>query len=337
MRYVVLGAGAVGGTVGGRLAQSGREVVLVARGAHAAAIRAHGLRLAAPDGVYVARLQVVEHPRELRLRPDDVLLLTTKTQDTAALLDGVAAVPVGDAVAGAQLPVFCVQNGVANERIALRRFARVYGAVVMLPADHLEPGQVTAQGAPYSGLLDVGRYPAGSDALAQAVAADLTESRFVSRAVGDVMRWKYKKLLLNLGNAGEALFGTDLDVDDLADVHGLVERAREEAVECFRRAGIDWVTDDEWFARRGRQVEWTPVEGRSRAGGSTWQSVVRGAGVETDYLNGEIVLLGRLHGVATPVNEMLQQQVGALVRAGGRPGDLRPKQLLDALEATADG
>jgi 2-dehydropantoate 2-reductase len=48
MRYIVIGAGAVGGTIGGRLFESGHDVVLVARGPHLDALRAHGLRLATP-------------------------------------------------------------------------------------------------------------------------------------------------------------------------------------------------------------------------------------------------------------------------------------------------
>ncbi len=50
MRYIIIGAGAVGGTIGGCLFQGGHDVVLVARGAHLDALRAHGLRLATPLG-----------------------------------------------------------------------------------------------------------------------------------------------------------------------------------------------------------------------------------------------------------------------------------------------
>ena len=49
MRYIIIGAGAVGGTIGGRLAGAGCEVVLVARGAQRAALAGHGLRLKVPD------------------------------------------------------------------------------------------------------------------------------------------------------------------------------------------------------------------------------------------------------------------------------------------------
>src|SRR4051812_34191629 len=127
VRFVILGAGAVGGTVGGLLHDSGHDVVLVARGAHAAGMRTDGLRLATPDRVITAHVEVVDDPTALKLRDDDMLVVTTKTQDTTALLDIVAGLTVNGASAAAVLPLFCVQNGVANERIAARRFADVHG------------------------------------------------------------------------------------------------------------------------------------------------------------------------------------------------------------------
>jgi 2-dehydropantoate 2-reductase len=322
MRFVVLGAGAVGGTIGGRLADAGHEVVLVARGAHAAAMRTDGLRLATPERVITVRVPVMEQVDALDLRDDDVLLLTTKTQQTA---------PVLDAVPRRDLPVVCAQNGVANERMAARRLSRVYGAVVMLPAAFLEPGRVDAQGTPHSGLLDLGCYPAGADDTAAAIASALSDSGFVAQAVPDVMRWKYAKLLRNLGNAIEALCGHDLSDEEARQVAELDARARAEAEAVYAAAGIGWASDDEWTARRGLQVQWAPVEGRSRTGGSTWQSLVRGGDVEADYLNGEIVLLGRLHGVPTPVNRLLQTQAVEAARRGARPGDVRPSVLVEQL------
>src|SRR3954454_18042184 len=131
MRFVILGAGAVGGTVGALLHDSGHDVVLVARGAHAAAIGSRGLRVAMPSRVLTAHLPVVGDAGRLHLHRDDVLMLATKSQDTVALLDSVAALPVDGTPASAVLPVFCVQNGVANERMAARRFADVHGVVVM--------------------------------------------------------------------------------------------------------------------------------------------------------------------------------------------------------------
>jgi 2-dehydropantoate 2-reductase len=314
---VVLGAGAVGGTVGGRLVDAGHDVLLVARGEHGRALRTAGLRLATPDRLLQLDVEVCASAADVGWRADDVALVATKTQDTVGAL---AAVP-------ADVAVCCVQNSVANERIALRRHDNVYGVVVMLPAALTGPGRIDAQGAPHSGLLDIGRFPAGTDDVAEQVAADLTSAGFVSRAVADVMRWKHAKLLRNLDNAVEALVGVDAMADPaLAPVHAAL---RAEAEAALRAAGNDWATDAEWTERRGEQVQWRPVEGRDRTGGSSWQSLDRGAAsIETDYLNGEIVLLGRLYGVPTPYNAAVQRLAAAAVRAGARPGAMSAAELV---------
>ncbi len=66
-----------------------------------------------------------------------------------------------------------------------------------------------------------------------------------------------------------------------------------------------------------------------RHGSSTWQSLERRAGTtEVDYLNGEVVLLGRLHGVPTPVNAVLQRVAARMAREGMAPGSFRESDLL---------
>src|SRR5689334_23532453 len=118
MRYVVIGAGAIGGTIGGLLAESGQEVVLVARGAHLAALRESGLQLDDPERSRTLRLPAVGDVGEVGWRPGDIALLCTKTQDTEAVLDAMHA-------AAPDVPVVCAQNGVANERFAAARFGQV--------------------------------------------------------------------------------------------------------------------------------------------------------------------------------------------------------------------
>ncbi|HLK44528.1 MAG TPA: 2-dehydropantoate 2-reductase N-terminal domain-containing protein, partial [Acidimicrobiales bacterium] len=87
MRFVIFGAGAIGGVLGGRLHQHGADVVLIARGAHLDAIRAAGLRLQDPDGEVTLPVAAVGHPRDAALREGDVVVLAMKSQDTAAALD----------------------------------------------------------------------------------------------------------------------------------------------------------------------------------------------------------------------------------------------------------
>ncbi len=90
------------------------------------------------------------------------------------------------------------------------------------------------------------------------------------------------------------------------------------------------MTAEEDAERRKGLLTIKPVEGTPRGGGSSWQSLARGTGtVEADYLNGEIVLLGRLHGVATPANELVRQLVNRAAREGTRPGALTPAEFLD--------
>ncbi|CAN5611030.1 2-dehydropantoate 2-reductase N-terminal domain-containing protein [soil metagenome] len=325
MRYVVFGAGAIGGVVGGRLAEHGRDVVFVARGAHLDALRADGLLLRSPDGDVRVPAIVTGSITDVGVRPDDIVLLTVKGQDTVAALDAVVA-----AVPDSQRPpaLVCAQNGVENERLALRRFPDVYGMVVVLPATHLEPGVVVASSAPVTGMLDLGRIPTGADDLARRVAADLSASTFSSRAVDDVLRVKRRKLLLNLGNALEAAAGPG------SGTRRLYERARDEALACFGAAGLEVASAEEDRARREGVLDVRPVDGERRGGGSTWQSLARASGsVEVDLLNGEIVLLGRLHGVPTPVNELLQRVAWRLARSGAPPGSVTAR----ALEAELAG
>ena len=76
------------------------------------------------------------------------------------------------------------------------------------------------------------------------------------------------------------------------------------------------------------------VAGEPRPGGSTWQSLRRGAGsIETDYLNGEIVLLGRVHGIPTPANETVQALANELSRNGKGPGGVSVDDVLARIES----
>ncbi|MEU9317711.1 2-dehydropantoate 2-reductase N-terminal domain-containing protein [Streptomyces sp. NPDC048295] len=331
MRYVVIGAGAVGGAIGGRLAEAGHEVVLVARGAQYEALRTGGLRLVTPEGAHTHRLPVVDRPEALGLTAKDVLVLAVKTQDSAAALDTWSVRPVaGGGTAGERLPLICAQNGVESERLALRRFHRVYGMCVWLPATFVRPGEVLAAGTPLTGILHLGRYPTGTDGTARLIAAGLEESKLLAPVVPDVMRWKYGKLLSNLANAIEAVTGP-LGGQDALD---LFERAHTEGTAVLTAAGIDPVGREEQAAVRAGRIRFEPFDGSPRGGGSSWQSLSRGTGtIEADFLNGEIVLLGRLHGVPTPVNEVLRRTANAFARERREAGSMPVAELVALVDA----
>lgn len=315
MRFVVFGAGAVGGVVGGLLARSGRDVALVARGEHGRLIAEHGLTVRTPGGEFQVQPPVAATPTDLGLVDGDVILLAVKGQHTEEALDALLA-----AGADRWLPVVCLQNGVANEPRVAARFDRVYGVTVMAPTVYLEPGAVEAKAGPVAAILDIGRYPSGVDDIAQAVSDAFTGAGMVSEVRPDIMRWKWSKLLLNLTNAIEVVCGPAARISPLGGAVVLEGRSVLDA------AGIDHVTAEQDRDRRGDILQWTP---RPDLGGSSWQSVARGAGsVETDHLNGEIVRLGAAHGVPTPVNSVLLRRALEQAASGEGPGTLPPDVIL---------
>jgi 2-dehydropantoate 2-reductase len=324
MRLVILGTGAIGGAVGGFLAEAGRDVALIARGAQRSAIAEVGLRVETPDRAFVVRPPVVDSASRIDWRAGDVVLLAVKTQDAGAALRELTAAAPG-------APVVCLTNGLEAERLALRHTPDVYAACVMMPATYLVPGVVQVWSAPAPGVIDLGRYPGGSrpggDEQAAAIASELRAAAFVSDVCPDIERWKRGKLLANVANMAEALCGRGARRSEVAT------RARGEAIACFDAAGLPYASLAESEARYAA-VHPRPIEGAKRAGGSTWQSLARGArSLETDYLNGEIVLLGRLHGVATPVNALLQRLGADAARRGLAPGSM-PLAELEALAET---
>ena len=76
------------------------------------------------------------------------------------------------------------------------------------------------------------------------------------------------------------------------------------------------------------------MDGLTRSGGSSWQSLARqSGGIETAYLNGEIVLLGRLHDICTPVNRALTELALRAAREGEQPGSLTKLEIEQAISS----
>jgi len=289
VRYVVLGAGAVGGTLGISLAESGGDVVLIARNEHARAVRQDGLTLRTPVGSRTTRFDVFESPEGVGWRDQDVLLLCVKSQDTVAAL---AAVPT-------HVPIVCAQNGVTNEPAAAERFEDVYGMMVWTPAVHLHPGVVAAYAEP-AAVLRLGSY-AGPGNLAEPIAADLTRAGLDAEAVADIMQIKHGKLLGNLGNVLDAYCIRD---DSLSPMY---RAAMAEGGECLRAAGIAFMPRRELFDDMQSRMTHGKIDGEARPGGSTWQSAARNTATELPYLNGYICELGTKLGMPTPVNDALMR------------------------------
>jgi 2-dehydropantoate 2-reductase len=319
MRYVLYGAGAVGGLVGAGLFASGHDVTLIARGAQYQAIKDRGLQVNTPAGAERYHVPVIDHPRSITFGNDVVVMLGMKSQDTLDALGELGK------VAPVSTNIVCVQNGVENERVALRLFQNVYGVCVVAGTSFLEPGVVVAEAGPIFGSLDIGRYPNGIDDVTLTIKQDLSSYwRVFPRE--RVMEWKYTKLLRNLVLAVQVLCGPQVRQGKFFDI------ARAEGEACLRAAQITFIGDDEWSEARSQGPSVVlPPEGR-KVGGSSWQSLARGTGsIESAFLNGEILMLSREFGIPAPANALLYELGMQMTTSGAPPGQMNEDELLALL------
>lgn len=319
-RYVVVGAGAIGAHLAAQLTAAGIPTVLVARGAQLAALRSGPLTLRKATGDEHVTVAAVADAAEAGLQEGDVLVLAVKSQDAEDVIAEWAWRPLaGDPErVAADLPIVVLQNGVATEEAARRRFARVVSVATIVPVNYLEPGVVIPYAGNGTGYLQVGALDGrqGADAeLVAGIAADLERAGYLVRVREDITRRKHEKLLHNILNAVNVLDGSEEEKARLSDE--LVAEARAAVVAAGFDLDIPADVDLSKALGGGRPE---PTAERPVFRGSTWQNFAKGTRSELDYLNGEIVALGRRHGIPTPLNERIQRVLGRASALGEGPG-----------------
>ena len=333
MRVIVCGAGAIGGVIGGQLARAGTPVVLVDKQeAHVAAINRQGLILKGVHGSHTVRIPAVRHAREVGFRAGDVVLLAVKSFHTEAAAGELRA------AAGDGIPVFCAQNGVRNEEVAARHFREVNGVMVLIGAKCLTPGEVVQTA---KGPLGVGTYPRGLTAAAREVAAALGRTELPVYTTENIVAAKWNKMLQNLNNATMGLTGlSGQEARADAEVRRFMADVYEEGARVLQAAGIAYegppgVGPIEERIRELRSPETTaevPADPEARHYASLWQDLYHGRGeVEADFFNGEIVRLGRQHGVPTPYSALLLGLITEMAVAREKPGKYAVTQLRERL------
>jgi 2-dehydropantoate 2-reductase len=322
-RYIIIGAGAIGAHLAAHLTEAGIPAVLVARGAQLEALRNGPLVLHRLDRDDEVRLTVIGGPSEIELSRDDILVLATKTQDVEAALGDWAWLPLQGATGvepgelSADLPLVVMQNGVASEGLAHRRFARVISVGTIVPASYMEPGHVVTLTQPKAGFLQVGalatRLEEDADLVAQIV-ADFDASGYLARSYDDIALEKNNKLIHGILNAVDVLDGTP------EEKAALSRALEEEAKAVFLDSGIvtEFPPGPDMALIRSAFGEGAMNDPRAPRR-STWQSFARGKSTEVDFLNGEVVLLARRHGLQAPLNERLQRLLGVSHRLGEPP------------------
>jgi len=348
-RYVIFGAGAIGAAIGGLLNRAGSRVVCVARPAIAEAL-GRGIVLEEHGEETTVTADAVTALSELKREDGDVALITTKSQASEE------AVRELSQAYDETLPVVCLQNGVRNEKIAALRFETVYAGLVFFSAVQLEPSLITL---PQGRTVAIGCYPEGMDDRARQLCADLNRAGLETLSSAHVMAMKWGKLIANLNNATTTITGYWLEraMAD-AEMRTLMLEVREEGLRVSDAAGIaveppagepSAIRIREMTEKLRQPPKPAELAGPARLedGGdlaeqertysSMWQDLYLGRKQnEAEFLNGEIIALGKRLGIPTPYNSTLLETVNRMFAEGLKPGIYSPGELHALLRSRSD-
>lgn len=338
LRYLVIGAGAIGGLVGGKLAAQGRAVSVVARVETIDRLREEGLTVKEGEQTFRSQPAVYLTAGEALAAGADVILLAVKGFDTGSAIAELQA--SGQPVP----PIVCLQNGVDNEPALAAAFGadRVIAATVTTAVSVPAAGVVVIEKARGLGVAE-------GHALSKPIAADLTAAGFNVRMYANADAMKWSKLLGNLtANATSAI--CDLPPRALFQHDGLydieIDMLRE-ALTVMQAKGIPAVDLPggpmrllAFGVRNLPRRLYRPYFSRAFGGArgekmpSFHIDLSRGGALsEVDWLNGAVVRHGQAVGVPTPVNAALTDILTGLMRDRSSWGQFRgqPAALVAAI------
>jgi 2-dehydropantoate 2-reductase len=331
-RYVVFGAGAIGCALGGMLARAGERVISVARPAQAEALK-RGILIKQDQGNITITTEAVTAARDLRPETGDIIVITTKSQSTARAVEELAS------IYDKSTPVVCLQNGVSNEPAAASRFENVYAGLVFFSAVQMEPAIISM---PRGRVVAIGLYPQGVDDLSRRMADSIRRAGFDAMASAYVMAMKWGKLIANLNNATLTITGYWVEYAMAEPEHRKFMLAvRDEGLRVLEAAGIAAEPPEDEpspiriraLTEKLRRLDSSPENAASmpehqRTYASMWQDLALGRrSHEAEYLNGEIVRLGRELGIPTPYNSTLLEIIDRMFAEGLSSGLYKPGEL----------
>ena len=309
MRALVVGAGAVGGTVAARLAQAEVTVqVLDVDDDHVRRLRSPGLRLTGVRGEATIPLSAFTPAQWLESGEPapDIVLLAVRSQTTEAALQPL----LSRLEANAQ--VVSLQNGINEERIAaLVGAERTVGCVVGFGATYLAPGHIEQTS---EGRLIIGRLSGESDGALEEIAVLLSKA-FPTRTSGNILGELWSKMLMNSVTVLGALTGL-LTGELLAPEPNkrVVLAVLREGIAVAQAGGVqlaklEGALDPLLFTRQddeGVQAAFRVLDAIGAAFGRvksvTWRDFELGRPTEVDFVTGEFVRRGQALGVPVPIN-----------------------------------
>ena len=297
MNIAVMGAGSVGGYLGGMLAQAGNQVALIARGPHLEAIRSAGLRLITPGQDttlgYPQEVFATDDPKSVG--PVELVLLTVKTYHNTQAVAAMAP------LAGPETAIMGLQNGVDSYQEAADALGehRVLPGAVYIEASVPEPGVVCQVG-------DVVRVVfgelAGTDSLrGQTILETLKSAGIATEFTQDIRKALWSKFLFIATMAGV----TSMSRRTMAQLMP-EPRWRDVIVGCLREieavARASGVNLDQGIVADTLEYIDGSLEDLSA---SMYADLLAGRPLEIEALNGAVVRAGEAVEVPTPINDVI--------------------------------
>jgi 2-dehydropantoate 2-reductase len=294
MLIAIVGAGGVGGYVGGLLARAGHSVHFVARGPHLAALRGHGLRVSSVHGDFALQpASATDQPAEIG--PVDLALVTVKTYDlerAAALIQPLV---------GPGTTLLPLENGVEAADLLAGRYGAgaVLGGAIWIVSAVAEPGAIRQESA--FRRVVVGELDGRQTPRLETVHAALREAGLDAELSGEIRKVLWTKLLFIASFSGLTSVTRTPAGPVLAtpEARALLRRAMEEVAATAAASGVPLDADavDKTMAFCGAMAPGTTA--------SMMRDVLAGRRLEYDAINGAVVRAGRRGGVPTPVHEFI--------------------------------
>jgi 2-dehydropantoate 2-reductase len=311
MKIAVIGAGAIGSVIGGLLSKAGEDVTLIGRKPHVDTINQNGLILDGESGEIVVQVKATEN---LDFKPN-LTLLAVKTQDVESSIRKVSPFLSG-------VPLVTMQNGVQSDDLVAGFLGKenIISSVVIFNGLFLQPGKVSYS-VPFGKIALLIGEPFGikgnrlqniSELLNKALPTDISE---------DIRGAHWTKLLWNLNTAVPAVTGLSFqELNPYPQIRKLNIDLMKEGLEVIKTGGIKTADVPGMPLSLMETMIKTPLPvsflGKLPMLGSILQSIRRGKSTEIDYLNGEIVNLGKKSGISTPINSLIVELVHQVETTG---------------------
>ena len=306
MKIAVMGSGGVGGYFGALLARGGADVTFVARGAHLAAMREHGLTIAGgPQDILVPRVNAVEDPAAIGVV--DLVMFAVKLWDTEAAIAAIRP------IVGPDTAVISFQNGVLKDGYLTRAFGaeRIMGGVCYVATAIARPGVIGRTG-PLERMV-FGEFDGEPSPRATRFLDACLKGGIKAELSRDIRRdiWEKFVFLVGLSGTTATMRTTVGPIRTNPQTRAFLLDVMREVVAVGRAQGIDLPPD--YAERRLKLADDVSPDMTS----SLHHDLERGNRLEVRWLSGGVVELGGAVGVPTPLNRAIADILA--LRAEGEP------------------